>query len=187
MFDPGFQLSFLATLALILLTPHLEHWLSFVPSFGRIREFLVATLATQLFVMPLLLFSIGELSLVSVIVNVLVLPMVPVAMGLTFVAGVIGMVSSTLALPFAYLAYLSLSYIIVIAEFFSRVPLAAFSVPQFPFWVVVTAYGVLGVGIYYLYQKPAARAVLPADDTSAERIDDLSDWTIECERIKTGT
>ena len=165
-FDVGFQLSFLATLGLILVAPHLLERLQMVPESIGIREFLVATLATQLFVLPLLLYQIGEFSVVSVIVNVLVLPMVPVAMLMTFITGMVGFVSTTLALPLAYLTYLSLSYIIVVAEWFGALPFAAFTVPAFPFWLVPVGYALIAYGLWRVSQEP----------------DPLADWVIEEER-----
>ncbi len=153
-FDIGFQLSFLATLGLILLSPYLSKQLTLIPNFVGIREFLVATLATQLFVLPLLLHQIGEFSVVAVIVNVIVLPMVPVAMMLTFITGLIGFVSTTLALPFAYAAHLSLSYIITVAEWFGTLPFAAFSVPPFAFWFVPLGYAAIAVLVWQLGREP---------------------------------
>jgi len=147
-FDPGFQLSFVATLGLILLAPLIEARLSLVPTRFQIREFLTATVSTQIFVLPLLLYAIGELSLIAVVVNVLVLPAVPFAMLMTFLAGVIGWVSATAALPVAFAAHLSLAYIIGMAERFAALPFAAVAVPPFPFWVVLVAYGAMGYGMY---------------------------------------
>ena len=166
-FDVGFQLSFVATLGLIFLAPIIERYVQFVPSLGGMRLFLVATLATQIFVLPVLLYQIGELSVVSVLVNMLVLPMVPVAMLLTFATGMLGFISTSLALPFAYLAHLSLSYIIVVAEYFGSFSYAAFAVPAFPFWVVPLMYAVLGYGIWKLWNpKESGEGVLEG-------------WTIE--------
>lgn len=142
-FDVGFQLSFLATLGLILVAPHLEKYVGFMPTHIGLRGFLTATLATQLFVLPILLYQIGEFSVVSVIVNVLVLPMVPVAMLLTFITGMVGFASTAVSLPFAYLSYLSLQYILFISENFARLPFAAFTVPAFPFYIVVALYALI--------------------------------------------
>lgn len=162
-FDVGFQLSFLATLGLILVAPQLLEKLESVPTIAGAREFLVATLATQLFVLPLLLYQIGEFSVVAVIVNVLVLPMVPIAMLLTFLTGLMGFISTAAALPMAYLTHLSLSYIIEVAEWFGALPFAAFTVPTFPFWLVPLGYALIGYALWRLNQEP----------------DPLSGWVIE--------
>lgn len=153
-YDVGFQLSFLATMGLLLLAPHIDRLVSFVPAiFGR--EFLVATVATQIFVMPLLLYQIGQFSVVSVMVNVLVLPMVSVAMFLTFITGLLGFLSNTLALPVAYLAQLSLNYILVVAEWFANLPFAAYNVPAFSFWWVPLSYLPLALVLWRISQPTA--------------------------------
>ncbi len=155
-FDVGFQLSFLATLGLILMSPHIEKYLQWFPNWFGSREFLVATLATQLFVLPLLLYQIGQFSLVSVLVNVVVLPMVPLAMLLTFITGMVGLLSLTWAMPFAYLAQLSLTYIVKTAEMFSSWSLAAFTVPAFPFWLVPVGYALIAWLWWRLNREPDA-------------------------------
>ena len=162
-FDVGFQLSFMATLGLILVAPYLESSLSKVPATIGIREFLVATLATQLFVLPILLYQIGEFSLVSVIVNVLVLPMVPVAMLLTFITGMAGLISSSLTVLPAWVSYTALSYNVAMPTWFAALPFAAFTVPAFSFLLVPVMYGVIAYGLYR-YTRPA---------------DPLKDWVIE--------
>ena len=144
-----------------------------MPNFIKIREFLVATIATQIFVLPLLLYQIGEFSVVSVLVNVLVLPMVPVAMLLTFITGIVGLFSSTLALPIAYLTHLSLSYILLVATWFAALPFAAYVVPPFPFWVMVLAYVVLGFIIWKIVTRKR-------EEKHDEHIA-LDGWTIEDE------
>lgn len=150
-FDVGFQLSFLATLGLIFVAPHLDERLQNIPNrWLSAREFLVATLATQIFVLPLLLYQTGEFSVVAVIVNVLVLPMVPIAMLLTFLTGLVGLLSLSLSAPLAYVTYLSLSYVILMAEWFASLPFAAFTVPPFPFWYVPFGYLFLGLIIWRL-------------------------------------
>lgn len=167
-YDTGFQLSFMATLGLILVAPYLEERLTLMPKSIGLREFLTATLATQIFVLPILLYQIGEFSVVAVIVNVLVLPLVPLAMLLTFITGLLGFVSSALALPFAYAAYLSLTYIITIATWFASLPFASFAVPAFPFWVVIVSYAGIGYGLWRYAHR--GDALLEAE---------LADWVIE--------
>lgn len=172
--DPGFQLSFLATLGLILLAPHIEAHLTRIPSMLGIRGFLTATLATQIFVLPLLLYQMGLFSVVSVFVNVLVLPMVPVAMLFTFLTGVFGFVFPLLGTAISFVAYLSLKYIIVVAELFDSLPFAAVTVQAFPFWIVLVAYGAYTGGLLYLYNRERI-----LDEVETE--DEYADWTFEDE------
>lgn len=158
-FDPGFQLSFVATLGLILLAPVIEARLAFMSS-AFCRDIIAATLAAQIFVLPLLLYQTGLFSLVSLPANLLVLPLVPLAMALSAAAGLIGMLLPALA-PLAGLpAHLILSYILEIARFTSTLPAAAVSMPQFPFLLVPLAYLGLAVVIAKAPAKRTASRVL---------------------------
>ena len=180
-YDVGFQLSFLATLGLILIAPHFEALLMTVPNRFSAREFFVATVATQIAVLPILLYQIGELSIVSVVVNVLVLPMVPVAMMLTFITGLVALYAPSAALLPAALGYWSLEYILVITWYFAGLPFAAITVPEFPFMIVPLAYGLLAWLVWRI-QRPAAAsdssgALAPTTvDTST-----VADWEIVLE------
>lgn len=151
-FDPGFQLSFLATLGLIFIAPTLTKYFLFVPEVWGMREIVSATFATQLSVLPLLLYQIGSVSLVAPLVNVLVLPLVPPIMLLGFIAGLIGIVSGSVALPFALVAHVLVSYIFAVVHFFTSVPFASVEIPALHWSVVAFLYGILLIG-YFKIQK----------------------------------
>jgi competence protein ComEC len=159
-YDVGFQLSFLATLGLILLSSHLEKVFSSMPKIINLREFLVATVAAQIFVMPILLYQIGAFSVVAVLVNLIVLPMVPVAMFLSFVVGMVGFLSFPLSQFFGFFAYWSLAYILHVAVFFAQLPFASFVVPAFPFVFVIISYALLGWLLFYIHAR-TKRPLLP--------------------------
>ncbi len=84
----SFQLSFVATLGLILLTP-LFTFVRIPERFG-LREIIGSTIATQVAVLPLLLGSIGMVSVTGLFVNILVVPLVPFIMLATVLASSIG-------------------------------------------------------------------------------------------------
>lgn len=191
-FDIGFQLSFMATLGLILIAPQFETIMGYVPSKFGVREFLIATIATQIAVLPLLAYHIGEVSLIAVLVNVLILPLVPLAMGLTFVAGLVALFFPFLAPPFALATHALLLLMIRVVEWCASVPYAAVTVPVIPWYGVFVMYVVLAVGLYFWMQYAGWRwpwevvsdettddtsGVLPARVRQAGDID-LSDWTI---------
>ncbi len=171
MYDIGFQLSFMATLGLILVAPVFESFITDGFSKLKLKDFFISTLATQIAVLPLLIYHIGEVSLVAVVVNVLVLPVVPLAMLLTFAAGVVGFVSTQLSLGIGFLAYLTLRYIIEVAVFFSQVPLASIIVPVVPAWSVFVLYGAIGWGVYFFSRSSLSK-------------DPLAGWVVEEETEK---
>ncbi len=139
-FDASFQLSFLATLGLIYVSPFVEPRVQWVTERFHLREIVVATIATQLFVLPFLLYKTGLFSIVSLPVNLLILTAIPLTMLFGFLAGMLAFVSTVLALPFAYAAYALLAYELGVVEWFSKLPFASVSVPYIPVWFVVLWY-----------------------------------------------
>jgi ComEC/Rec2-related protein len=174
--DPGFQLSFLATLGLILFSPLIAERLPFVPEKFGVRGLVTATLGTQIIVLPLLLYHTGTVSLIGVIANLLVLPMVPTAMILTFVTGVAGLLSDAFGIVVGYGTYLSLQYIIVVAEICARIPLASVTFAQFPLWGMVCAYACI-VWAYIRLEKRMENQRIQDEHTTI--VNEYEGWVIE--------
>ncbi|MFC1656790.1 ComEC/Rec2 family competence protein [Patescibacteria group bacterium] len=130
-YDVGFQLSFLATAGLIFFSENILkwRWIKFVPKF--FREHLVATLAALSLVLPVLIYYFGQLSIVAPLVNMLILPAVPVAMFFGFLSGILGFVHIILGQLIGFIAYILLSYIIWIAEIFAKIPFASIKLSKF--------------------------------------------------------
>jgi len=150
-FDPSFQLSFLATLGLVYVSPLVEKNLWFITEKAKLREVATATIATQIFVLPYILYQMGTLSIVALPVNLLILVAIPITMLFGLLTGMAGFVSLILATPFAYIAYSLLAYELGIVNWFARLPFASFSVPAFPFAVVILVY--FGYFVLYRYLK----------------------------------
>ncbi len=138
--DPSFQLSFLATLGLILLATPLEKFFHFIPEKFGMRGIFAATFATQIFVSPFILYMMGQISVIGVVANILVLPFIPLTMLVVFLTGSIGLVSTAVSQIFGWGAHLLLTYELFIVESFARVPFASLTFPQFSGWWVVGFY-----------------------------------------------
>lgn len=149
-YDPGFQLSVLATLGLVVFSPHIARVLTAIPERFQIREIVAATIATQLTVLPLLLFQNGMLSLVSLPANLCALIAVPFGMAASAVAAIAGIVFGTWGTVLALPAYIILRYIVAVADFFASIPYAAITVPAFSPFVLFCAYVALGCAAIYL-------------------------------------
>lgn len=141
-FDSSFQLSFLATLGLIIFTPRIEKRFSFIPDIGGLRAIVTSTIATQLCVLPLLLYKTGLFSVVSFVSNIMVLPIIPMTMFIGFIAAIGGCISTLVAFFPGILAYVLLAYIVKAAHTLAAVSWAAFVIP-FPLW--------LSIGLYAVY------------------------------------
>lgn len=141
-FDPGFGLSVAATAGLIWLAPIIETFIKMKNIFWK--SAIATTLSAQIAVLPLLLYDTGNLSFVAIPANLITMPMVPLAMGLSALAGfagiIFGMTAPIVGIVLAFPAYLANAYLIWIAQISAALPFAAFTLPPFPFWLVCVAY-----------------------------------------------
>lgn len=119
-YDVGFQLSFLAMLGLIYISPLLVRKLKRIPEFWKFKGSFIETLSAQAAVLPLLIFSFGQFSIVSPLTNTLILPFVPYTMLFGFVVGVAGFLSGALSQIFAFPLWTITSCQLWIINFFAN-------------------------------------------------------------------
>lgn len=155
-FDPSFQLSFIATLGLIHGAPLLEKHLKFIPKAFGLRGIVSATLSTQIFVLPLLLYMMGKFSIISLPANLLILPLIPLTMLFGFLAGTAGFISTLLSLPFAFIAHLFLWYELKVVEVAAAIPFASIGGFALSGPVVVFVYAV-GIALVYRLSRTKSK------------------------------
>lgn len=152
-FDPSFQLSVLATIGLIFVSPIISPYLSFVPERFGFREVVSSTIATQLTVLPFLIHSTGILSLVSLPANVLILGTIPLTMLLGFVTGLFGIFSMYLSFIPGIFAYALLWYQLTVVHVSANISFGTLTLPVFPFWIVISVYIMIFFGLYFLQKR----------------------------------
>jgi competence protein ComEC len=174
-FDPSFQLSFIATFGLIIVSPMIEKYFHFLPETMAIRATAVATVATQIFVLPFLLYLTGMFSIVAVPANLLLFLFIPMTMLFCFVAGILGWLRPILIHPLLVLVNplaamvaipttALLHYQLLVVHAFASLPFAAFTVSTFPalaMFLVYAGYAVV-VGRFYYCMKRATNDPLDA-------------------------
>lgn len=137
-FDVGFILSFAATLGLVFLLPILRRYAPKKIDIHILKwavETFMQTGAATIFTIPIILIIFGNLSLISPLANLLILPAVPVATMAAFAAATVGMINSGAGAMVGVFAWVPLTYIIAVAELLSKIPVASISVQSF--WVRV--------------------------------------------------
>lgn len=186
LWDVGFQLSFMATLGLIVLVPPLERaifgWLRRRLRTGHVglvmallSELLIITLAAQLMTGPLIVYHFGRLSLVSLLTNLLILPVQPPIMILGGLAALAGLLWLPLGQLLGWAVWLPLAWTVWAVEATVRMPFASVSLGDFPFWLVVLLYAALAAVIWWANRpvetdEPAPRFRLPATGSVATRL-----------------
>lgn len=135
-YDLGWWLSFLSFIGVLVIAPIVFARLFRERRPPMLLQILIETSCAQVMALPLVGMIFGEFSLIAVVANVFVLPLVPFAMAVTAVAGAAGMVLPTLAGWLAWPAQLVLSLITSLTTFFSRIPYALAEVEYSPAMLV---------------------------------------------------
>jgi len=123
LWDVGFQLSFAATLGLILFTPAIQARFErfFTPRLPQeqarwILRFLstglIVTLTAQILTLPLIVFQFGRLSLVGLLANLLILPAQPPIMVGGMITLIVGLILEVLGQIAAVVPWFFLTYCI---------------------------------------------------------------------------
>lgn len=128
--DVSFQLSFLATLGIIVAQQRSRPSKStgvFQSISTDLKENLRLTLYAQVFTAPVILFRFGRLSLIAPVANLAVEWVVQPIMILGLVTGLFGWVWYPLGLIPAWVAWVPLTYILTVVEWLANVPGASLS------------------------------------------------------------
>lgn len=111
--DIGFQLSFVATAGLLYLEPLLIKF----PTNKFLANYLYPTLAASIATLPVIWWHFGRVSWISPLVNILVLPVVPLIMGMSALV-LLGAPLLASGGVIAWLAYVPLWYIVWVIRLF---------------------------------------------------------------------
>jgi ComEC/Rec2-related protein len=103
--DVGFQLSFAAVWGLGAFGPRLAESLEVIPATLGLRQAAAETLAATLATLPIIMLVFGRLPLIGPLVNLVILPLIPIAMFLGFGAILLAMLHPWLAWPVAWVGY----------------------------------------------------------------------------------
>src|SRR5258706_3066425 len=152
--DVGFQLSFFATLGLILYaTPFSEFAnriiVKYFPASAAEKfaelfsEFVLLTFAAQWTTIPIMAYQFQRISLVSFIANPFILPPQPAVMILGGLAVLLSHVWFAAGQVVAWIAWPFVVYTIRMVELFDRIPHGTIFLGKFSIWFVIAIYGVL--------------------------------------------
>lgn len=153
LFSPSFQLSFLATLGLVVYGNTIS---DFVKKIFKSESFLVedfgTTISAQVFVLPFVSYYFGRISIISFLVNPLVLWTIPICTILGFIFLFLGSISSLLAFVCSLFIYPFLDVFVRLVMFFSSFDFAStnFSVSIIPM-VIYYLFALLGA--YFVTRK----------------------------------
>lgn len=151
--DLGWQLSFLAFGGVMIVAPLMQRYFFGDKKPGTIRQIAGETIAAQVVTLPVIVVAFGQFSNVAVIANLMILPLVPLAMLLTFIAGVSAWVlPAVVAESIAMLATALLRYMIEVANYFAALPWAQTTI-QASGWMAAAYFAILIIICLYAWRK----------------------------------
>lgn len=123
--DIGWLLSFTAFIGVIVLGPllHAYFWGPARP--GALRQVVIETLSAQILTLPIIALIFGQYSILALPANLLIVPLIPLAMALTFIAGIAGLLLPGLAPIIGWPAELLLRYMTGVIDRMAQLPLAS--------------------------------------------------------------
>lgn len=120
--DISWYLSFLAFFGILVMAPPLTKRLFGKKQPPLLAQIAIESLCAELMTIPLVLYIFGQMSLVSLLANMLVCALIPIAMLLSLIAGLAGMLIGNIAGWFAWPARIVLTYMLDIVNMLSRIP-----------------------------------------------------------------
>jgi len=153
-FDVGFQLSFLAVMGLIYLEPFIKR---FINIFAKQKAenligIVATTFAAQIFTLPVMIYNFGNISFVSPITNLLILPTVYWLMIFGFLSSFAGVFFGFLGKILAVPCWFLLDYFVWVIDFFSQ-PWAIKTIQNIHWIWLLIFYMLLGISIQYIQKK----------------------------------
>lgn len=146
--DVGWYLSFAAFAGVMIVAPLLYAYFWGKKDPNWLTRIVVETFSAQIVALPIILMLFGSFSLLSIVANVLILPLVPLVMLLVFLTGITSFMP-LVANVLGWSAHIVLSYMIWVAELVANQQWAVFEITLSPL-MLATIYGVLFLTVMYL-------------------------------------
>lgn len=150
--DLGWLLSFASFAGVMLVAPLIrDYFFSGRMGDQPLVRILIETLSAQLATLPLIVYVFGQYSPYALLANVLVLPLVPLAMLLTFAGGLIALLMPAVATIAGFPATLVLSYMTSVIDWMASWPGAAAEL-QMSLPLALAGYALLLAACLYLWR-----------------------------------
>lgn len=120
--DISWYLSFLAFFGVLVLAPQIVKRFFGGKQPHLLVQIVLESLCAEIMTIPIILFTFGQMSFIGLLANMLVAASIPLAMLLSLVAGLAGMLIPAVAGWLAWPASLLLTYMLDVANLLSRIP-----------------------------------------------------------------
>lgn len=150
--DLGWQLSFASFAGVLMVGPLLYNYFYGKERPNALRQVFFETMSAWVCTVPLIIVAFGQISNVAILANMLVLPLIPLAMLLTFIAGVVTIALPPLAAVAGFPAGLLLGYMTKVTTFLGNMSWAQTDI-EAVWYFLPLYYGVLILICGYIWRK----------------------------------
>lgn len=151
LFDIGFQLSFAATLSIILFQKNIRKWSGIRWMPGFLADIVAVTLAVQIGVIPITVFYFNKVSVISLFSNLLAVPILQVITILGSAMALLGQISVWISQALGYVNSPFLSFVLLVSRLSSELPFAVVKIPTPPLWGIAVYYGAV---LFFFWYRP---------------------------------
>ncbi len=141
--DLGFELSFLATLGLIVTVPPLIDRLDWMPK--AIATLIAVPIAATLWTLPLQLYVFGVVPIYSLVVNILTTPLISIISVGGIISAIAALILPVVGSALAWLLDYPTRGLIWLVQLFSRLPGNSYAVGKIAIWQLLAVYGLIAL------------------------------------------
>ena len=137
----SFQLSFLATLGLVISLPTIEAKLDWLPS--NLASLTAVPLAASLWTLPLIGYVFNAVATYSIIVNIITTPLVAIISLGGMISSAIALIIPALGSAIAWLLKYPILLLVSIIKFFVNLPGSTIAIGTIPLWLLLVLYALI--------------------------------------------
>ncbi len=138
LFDIGFQLSYLATLSIVYLSPIIINKLPIKPRW--VSALIGVSISAQIGVTPILFYYFGQCSIITLIANLFVVPLAGIILPLGGITFFVSFLWIGIAKALAMVNYLCITILLYSVSYLAKLPYGLIYLPSPPWWILVGYY-----------------------------------------------
>ncbi|MEC4986070.1 MAG: ComEC/Rec2 family competence protein [Oscillatoria sp. PMC 1068.18] len=141
--DLGFQLSFLATLGLIVTVPVMTRWLDWLPP--AIAALVTVPIAASLWTLPVIIYVFHVVAPYTIPANIAAMPLVAIVSLGGFLSAFVAMIFPLAGSTVAKLLNYPTEWLISLVEYFTNLPNSSFAVGKISLFSLIALYGLFAL------------------------------------------
>lgn len=173
--DVSWYLSFLAFYGVLVIAPLIAVRFRHAWQKTVLAGVALESICAEIMTLPIVVFTFGQISLIGLPANMLVVALIPLAMLLCLIAGLAGMLAVPIANWLAWPAQIILTYMLDTAHLLSHIPGIFQQNIGLGFWQMIGLYSLIPLLTFVLtHRSKAARTVISTEVEKSMSTTDLS-------------